>query len=309
MKGKITTIIGILIILLAAIAYILFESHVKDTSNITAVNVVVAKQEIPCDTIIHNLDEAQKYFTVKRISQTDAVTGAVVVASDIETNDSFFTKILNYFKPKKVDESQVGKLVGLKVTRNYVKNEQILSGYFSSDITSFKEEERIYSPSNSSKFSVTPAMATQLHQGDYVDLWIVTKDLITKEVTANKFYGPLNIYLLMDNEGNILRDGATSSSVNLTFKLSNKDIAIIESRLAQDDVSSMFITKYGATPTAEQLASVYDETKNVTPNDTINKQNYENNEEIVTQTIEQELETNDAKETDTTNENVSTSEQ
>ena len=39
------------------------------------------------------------------------------------------------------------------------------------------------------------------------------------------------------------------------------------------------------------------------------KRFYENNEEIVTQTIEQELETNDAQETDTTNENVSTSEQ
>ena len=89
MKGsKVITIIGIFIMVLVAASYILFEAFVQDTSNITAQNVVVAKGEVPEGTVIHNVEEARAYFTVKRVSSDDVVCPECGCAVQPETDQS-----------------------------------------------------------------------------------------------------------------------------------------------------------------------------------------------------------------------------
>ena len=270
MKGKIITIIGIIVIILAAFAYIMFESHVKTSSNLTAVNVVVANQDIPCDTVITNLDQAKKLFTVKRLPINDVVSGAVTVSSADNVDKSFFTKIKSWFIQSDPDTEQLSQFINLKLTREYAKNEQILSTFVSSDITEFEEDERIYTPDG---LIVNSAIATELHKGDYVDLWILTQDEITKEVKAKSFYGPLKIYKIKDADSNELTGESISATVSLIFKLSNKDIANISSRLQENDCIGCFVVKYGAQPTQEQLDAAF-----LISDDEIEENNYISND-------------------------------
>ena len=252
MKGKIFTILGIIFILLSAGAYILFEAYVKDTSNLTAINVVVAKQDIAEDVVIHNVEEAKAYFEVKRLPTTNVVSGAVTVGNSEEVDSSLWGKLCSYFSKSEPDDTQLKQFVGLKITRAYVKNEQIIASFTSTDIMEFGDEDRMYTPSN---LNIAPAMATELHKGDYVDLWIIKKDAITGEITASSFYGPLQIYKLKDGDSNELTGSSTSAAVYPIFKLSNTDIANITARLEQPDCLGCFVVKYGKRPTAEQLSS------------------------------------------------------
>lgn len=251
MKGKITTIIGIFILVLAAITYILFESHVKTESNLSAVNVVVANQDIKSDFVVANEQIAQELFTIRRVSVDDVVSGAVTVSSTQSVDNSLFTQIKSFFIPETPDKSQLSQLVGLKLTRAYSKNEQILSSYVSTDIMEFKEDERVFVPDG---LVVSSTMATELHKGDYVDLWIVTKDEITKEISSSRFCGPLKIYKIKDADSNELTGNATSPSVGLLFKLSNDDIKNISSKMYEKETYvGCFVTKYGAQPSEDNL--------------------------------------------------------
>lgn len=254
MKGKIVTIIGIFVVILAAFAYIMFESHVKTSSNVTAVNVVVAKQDISCDTVVKDIEQAKQLFTVRRVSIDDVVSGAVTVSSTEDVDSSLFTKLKSYFVKSEPDYNQLSQFVGLKLTREYAKNEQVLSDFVSTDITEFKENERIYTPDG---LIVNSAIATELHKGDYVDLWILTQNEVTEEVTATSFYGPLKIYKIKDADSNELTGDATSATISLVFKLSNDDIANISARLQENDCIGCFVVKYGAKPTQEQLKATF----------------------------------------------------
>ena len=251
MKGKITTIIGIVILILAAVTYILFESHVKTESNLSSVNVVVANQDIKSDFVVENEEIAQQIFTIRRVSIDDVVSGAVTVASTEDIDTSLFAKIKGFFLPETPDKTQLSQLVGLKLTRAYAKNEQILSSYVSTDTMEFKEDERVFVPDG---LVVSSTMATELHKGDYVDLWVVTKDPITKEVSSSRFCGPLKIYKIKDGDSNELTGSATSPSVGMLFKLSNENIQRISSKMYEKETYvGCFVTKYGATPTEDNL--------------------------------------------------------
>ena len=254
MKGKVITILGIFVVIFAALAYILFESHIKDSSNLVAVNVVVANENIDSDTIIKDVEQANKLFTVKRIAIDDVVSGAITASSDTTVDNSLFTKIKEYFTKSDIDKSQLSQLVNLKLTRAYSKNEQILSAFVSTDITEFAADERIYAPEG---LIPNASIATELHQGDYVDLWVIEQNPITKEFSSRSFYGPLKIYKLKDGESNELTGTSTSSSVNMVFKLNTEDIANISAGLKEETIKGCFVVKYGSTPTTEQLKATY----------------------------------------------------
>lgn len=246
MKGKIFTILGILIVLLAGFSYVLFEYHVKETSNLLSSNVIVAKTDIQMDTVIKSEAQASEMFFVKRVNVNDLVSGAIAVSSNTNNDNSIMSKIKSIFITPTPDTSQLSQLVGLKITRNYKVNEQILSDYVSKDIEEFGSEDRIYSPNG--KILINSTIATELHAGDYVDLWIIQYAEDGGQPIASSFYGPLKIYKLKDAEGNVLTGQDTSAAVYPTFKISNKDIALIESTLNQENCTS-FIVKYGSKPT------------------------------------------------------------
>jgi DNA gyrase/topoisomerase IV subunit B len=171
MKGsKAITIIGILIMVLVGASYVLFEAFVKDTSNLTAQNVVVAKTDIPEGTVIHNADEAKKFFTVKRISSDNLVEGVIVVNRTDLGNAGLLAQLQDKLGNQEVNEADVKQLIGYKITRTYAPNEQILAEYVSTDVVEFDKDERLFAIETSYINSV----AAEINEGDYVDLWLVS---------------------------------------------------------------------------------------------------------------------------------------
>ena len=73
LRNKIFTALGILLVIVTIGSYFLFDANIKQNSQAMGVNIVIAKENIPEGTIIRSVQEANKYFGVKRIAQTDAV--------------------------------------------------------------------------------------------------------------------------------------------------------------------------------------------------------------------------------------------
>ena len=256
MKGKITTAIGIIIVILAAAAYILFEAYVKDSSNAAAVNVIVAAEDIKADTVVHSASEAASMFKVERIQADQAVKGAVTVASSDSADKSVFDRIADVFIPSAAAKDEVAQLSGLKLTRAYAANEQILSQYVSKDTEEYAPDERLYALT---VVSSAQPMTTEFEKGDYLDLWIIkdgAKDSDPK--TAEKIYGPLKIYKMKNSDGTEITEKGTPAST-IFFKLNNEEIAYIASKTEGN--SENFFVKYGTAPSDETISGALQDSK------------------------------------------------
>lgn len=244
MKGKVITIIGVIIMILVGASYFMFEAFVKDSSNVTAQNVVVAKTEIPEDTVIHNAEEAAKYFEIKRISNTNVVDGAIIVDTGDYGDAGLISKLQDQFSINTASTDAINQLIGYKLTRKYVANEQILIGELSTDVTEFDSNERLYAIETSYVNSV----AAEINVGDYIDLWLVTiEDEIT---TSRKLIGPLKIYKLKTSDNVNITDTSTAIPSIVIFKLDEETIEYIST---MQNNGTVFFTKYGTSPTQEDI--------------------------------------------------------
>lgn len=243
MKGKVTTIIGVIIMILAAVTYIMFEAFVKDNSNVTAQNVVVAKATIEEGTVIHNLEEAKAYFEVKRLSSNAIVDGAIIVNATDTGDTGLLAIIKNAFSSNSATSDDLSQLVGYKITRNYATNEQILVSYLSTDTIEFAANERLFAIETSYVNSV----AAEIKEGDYVDLWLITSG--KDQTVSKKLIGPLKIYKLKTSDNVTITDSSSIPSIVL-FKLDEETIEYI-STLKNE--GTIFFVKYGTTPTQEDI--------------------------------------------------------
>lgn len=290
MKGKIITIIGIVIVILTVASYFLFEIFVRENSNVTAQNVVVAKEKIPEGTVIHNEDEARKYFEIKRVTNAYLVDGATTIDAGDMGEESLFGKIKSYFSSSTASQDGVKTLIGFKITREYATNEQILNSSLSKDVTEFSADERLYAIETTYKNSV----AAEIKPGDYVDLWMTSGN------NSYKLIGPLKIYKLKNGDNVNISENSTEIPSIAVFKLDEDTIEYISSLTGK---GTMFFVKYGKTPTQEEIDNALKNAKKnpVVIENTNEKTNEEDKDETTNDTSSQTRETSTGTSSNTSN--------
>lgn len=237
---------------LVAASYILFEAFVKDSSNLTAQNVVVAKTDIPEGTVIHNAEEAQAYFTVKRISSDNLVEGVIVVNRTDLGDAGLLAKLQDKLGNQEVSQEDVKQLIGYKITRTYAPNEQVLAEYVSTDVVEFASDERLFAIETSYVNSV----AAEINEGDYVDLWLISsKD---DETISRKLIGPLKIYKIKTGDNVTITDTSSAIPSIVLFKLDEEKIEYISTLKNEGTV---FFVKYGNKPTQKDIDAALENAK------------------------------------------------
>lgn len=248
MRNKIFTILGILIVILSVGAYFLFSANVKNNSEAMGINVLVAQKDIPEGTVIKNTDQAAELFSVRKMAQAEAVENAATVNAVNLANPDLFSKIKNYFVPQGYEASleDLKGLVNKKVTRDYLKNEQISGKFLSNDIIEFADDERLFAVPT----TYTDSVGAEVKMGDYVDLWINYGDKHARAGKSEIVAERLRVVKIKDGNNVEITDGKEIPKL-VVFKLDEDSIAKISELSLQ---GAMFLTKYGVTPTAPAKA-------------------------------------------------------
>ena len=171
LRNKIFTALGILLVIVTIGSYFLFDANIKQNSQAMGVNIVIAKENIPEGTIIRSVQEANKYFGVKRIAQTDAVPSSIRVnVKQTSSEGNILDRIRKTFVPEvlEIADADLQALVNKKITTDIYKNQQVLSIYLSNDLVEFEEDERYFAvPTN-----YIDSVGAEISKDDYVDLWV-----------------------------------------------------------------------------------------------------------------------------------------
>lgn len=247
MRNKIFTFLGIFVVLIAVGAYFLFDANIKQNSNAMGFNVLVAKTNIAEGTVIKNIQQANELFSVKRITQAEAVPSAIQVnVINKQQNGGLVDSIKNFFVPAGVQVSpeDLKNLVNKKVTSNIYKNEQVLKINLSSDTVELKEGERYFAI----PVDYITAVGAEVQKGDYVDIWIYYTDKnATKPNTSEKVMGPLKVVKVKDANNLEITGNSKEIPKLVVFKMSETDITTISEKMNE---GTLFLTKWGYSPSS-----------------------------------------------------------
>lgn len=258
MKGKIISILGLLIIVIAITAYFLFDLNVRRQSEALGHTVLVARDNIPEGTIIRSIEDAQKLFTAIRIQQAYEVPSALRV-SILETdgNEGFFMSLINKFRNKiiptepTIDPKDLQQLVNKKITINLLKNQQISEIYLSNDITLFESDERLFAV----PVTYVNAVGGEIAKNDYVDIWVYYNNQAPQilQGTSAKLLGPVRILKIKGENNNEIKSGSEAIPKVVLFKLDENQIKLLSEKMRFGEI---FLTKWGRTPTEQDLKAL-----------------------------------------------------
>lgn len=245
LRNKIFTILGILLVVAATGSYFLFDVNIKQNSLAMGVDVLVAKQNIPEGTIIRSIEDANKYFGVRRITQAEAVPSSITVNVKQTQPRNLLERIKNSFTFQELEiaEADLKALVNKKVTTNIYKNQQVLSIYLSNDLIEFEDDERYFAVPT----SYVDSVGAEISKNDYVDLWVHYGSEHEKSGTSEKIIEALKVVKVKGaNNEEVGEEGIVPSLV--IFKMTEEQIALVSQKMYE---GSLFLTKWGKTPDKE----------------------------------------------------------
>ena len=247
MRNKIFTILGILLLIVTIGSFFLFDANIKQHSPAMGWDVLVAKTNIPEGTIIRNLEDAEKYFGVRRVTQAEAVPNSIKVNVTGKENESFLDKIKRPFTYEEVEvtKEDLAALVNKKITTDIYKNEQVLSIYLSDDITEFEENERFFAVPT----SYIDSVGAEVKKDDYVDLWVHYEGKHEHSGKSEKIIEALKVVKVKGANNEDLDNNDNNAVPNLViFKMTEEQIAVVRRKMSE---GSLFLTKWGKKPDIE----------------------------------------------------------
>mgnify|MGYP000921840537 CR=1 FL=1 len=244
LRNKIFTALGILLVIVTIGSYFLFDANIKQNSQAMGVNIVIAKENIPEGTIIRSVQEANKYFGVKRIAQTDAVPSSIRVnVKQTSSEGNILDRIRKTFVPEvlEIADADLQALVNKKITTDIYKNQQVLSIYLSNDLVEFEEDERYFAvPTN-----YIDSVGAEISKDDYVDLWVHYGSKHEKEGTSEKVIEALKVVKVKGANNEELKGDSGSVPSLVIFKMSEEQISVVSKKMHE---GSLFLTKWGRRP-------------------------------------------------------------
>lgn len=239
MRNKIFMILGILIIVVAMMAYLTFENTIREHSEVLGYDILIAKADIPEGTIIRTTEEAEKFFGTRRIPQNEVVSSAIHIEGVVQGETGIISTIRNLFLPpeKNISPQDLQNLTNKKIVENIFQNQQILKSYLSADIAEFAEGERFFAV----PVTAIASVGGKIEKDDYVDVWVQYKDGV-----ARKIVGPLQIIEIRDSNSREIEPGDVGRIPAIViFKLNQEHITVISQKM---NMGTMFLTKWGTTP-------------------------------------------------------------
>lgn len=240
MRNKILIIIGILLIATSIISVFVFENNIKVNSETFGFDVLVAKRTIPAGTVIKDENQAASLFTARRITQSEAVAGAIKVNAVNTEPQNLIDRIAGIFVPKQskqISPQDLRGLVGKKVVTTIFENQQVSNYALVNEPVEFKENERLFAI----KTGYLESVGAEVSKDDYVDVWIYYGQG-PKAGTSEKVIGPLKVVKLKDaNNVEITKDQKLIPQV-VIFKLTEDQIALLSKKQYE---GTLFLTKYG----------------------------------------------------------------
>lgn len=244
LRNKIFTALGILLVIVTIGSYFLFDANIKQNSQAMGVNIVIAKENIPEGTIIRSVQEANKYFGVKRIAQTDAVPSSIRVnVKQTSSEGNILDRIRKTFVPEvlEIADADLQALVNKKITTDIYKNQQVLNIYLSNDLVEFEEDERYFAvPTN-----YIDSVGAEISKDDYVDLWVHYGSKHEKEGTSEKVIEALKVVKVKGANNEELKGDSGSVPSLVIFKMSEEQISVVSKKMHE---GSLFLTKWGRRP-------------------------------------------------------------
>lgn len=239
MRNRLITALGILLTVLAVGAFILIDHNLGSSSTTLGENVLVAKENIPEGTVINTVNDASRYFTVKRIAKADLVSGYIavnVVQSDME----WLERIKNLFVPEEpvATEEDLKGLVGYRAIDTIYKNEQVIAAKLTKGDLQGKADERLFAIS----ISYIPAVAADIKKGDYVDVWITYDSKHPMAGRSEILFSKLKVAKLKDSRNAEIKPGSNEIPSAVLFMLTDEHIQTLSEKLEE---GKLFLTKYG----------------------------------------------------------------
>ena len=250
MKNKIFVALGLIVLIVSVMAYFMFDTAVRQNSTAMGVNVLIAKQNIPEGFIIRDTETATEYFDVKRMVQSEVVPSALNVNVQSKTSGNLIEKVKQIFSPKdyEITEADLKGLVGRKSTQTILKNQQVISGFLTTDLTEYKEDERLFAvPTN-----LQASVGAEVGKGDWVDLWISYNDK-ARNGLSTKLLGPLKVIKVKDANNAEINDSNSALIPQIVIvKMNEEQIRKVSEEMKSGD---LFLTKYGTNPKVNKVES------------------------------------------------------
>lgn len=240
MIRKLSYILGFIIIILTFVLYLFLSNTIQENPEMGEY-MLIAKTNIPKDTIIDNLEKATELFETKKISKSQIVENAIKVNAYTQAKkDGAWGYVVNFFAPTKynIKPEDLQNLIGKKTNIDITKNQQIISSWIVDNKFNIKEDERLYAV----EISYIDAVAGEISKGDWVDIWIrYSKD---NNNYSEKLIGPLQVFKTKNEKKEIVKD-LDGVPIAYEFSLNEKEISYISTKIKEGD---LFFVKWNDTP-------------------------------------------------------------